>query len=423
MRFGLDGLLDTRYFEADEWKFIERLPYAHRVHGVEALMSVANGYLGMRGNHDNGQGGGHQGTFVNGFHETWSPSQIAPARAGVQGQQIVNVPDACTLRVYVDDEPFRMRPDDLVSYERILDMRNGQLVRALVWRAPSGKQVEIRNTRMASFVHPHLALVTVDIRMIDGRAPITVSSQLINRQDAEYEPGTHEGAPEYEFDRRVLEPRLRISDTGVNHEGDIALGFRCRESRMSIVAAYRHRVTTDVPHSVVSQVEDDVARTLMTFEGQPGQTIRIEKYISYHTSGGDTSADELAGRCRRTLDRAFEQGAVKIETDQRRWLEDWWDRCDIRLRGDERLQWLLRFNLFHLAQATGSASRKGVPSRGLTGRGDYGHNGWENDVLLVPFLSVTSQIRRDSLFSSDWMHWIRPEAAPSKNVMPARSFR
>ena len=39
---------------------------------TETLFAVGNGYLGLRGDHEEGRDAHDPGTFVNGFHETWS---------------------------------------------------------------------------------------------------------------------------------------------------------------------------------------------------------------------------------------------------------------------------------------------------------------------------------------------------------------
>ena len=42
---------------------------------------------------------------------------------------------------------------------------------------------------MVSFVERHLALIAFEVELLDAAAPITISSQLLNRQDEETEFG------------------------------------------------------------------------------------------------------------------------------------------------------------------------------------------------------------------------------------------
>ena len=68
-----------------------------------------------------------------------------------------------------------------------LDFRDGVLTRDLVWRTPAGKRVRVRSQRLVSLAHRHLAMLTFEVTLLDGSAPIVVSSQMLNRQDGEDE--------------------------------------------------------------------------------------------------------------------------------------------------------------------------------------------------------------------------------------------
>ena len=113
---------------------------------TETLFAVGNGYLGMRGNVEEGHESHTHGTFVNGFHETW-PIRHAEEAFGFArvGQTIVNVPDAKTMRLFVDDEPLLLSVADIEQYERTLDFADGVLTRDLLWRTPAGNRVQVRH--------------------------------------------------------------------------------------------------------------------------------------------------------------------------------------------------------------------------------------------------------------------------------------
>ena len=108
--------LDRHAFPVDPWRLTERTYDNAHLGRNETLFAVANGYLGMRGNVEEGRESFAHGTFVNGFHETW-PIQHAEEAFGFArvGQTIVNVPDAKVIRLYVDDEPLLLSIADLDS--------------------------------------------------------------------------------------------------------------------------------------------------------------------------------------------------------------------------------------------------------------------------------------------------------------------
>jgi len=384
--------LDRVRFPADPWRLVERTR-ADDLGVTETLFTVANGYLGMRGNPEEGRDAYQHGTFVNGFHETW-PIRHAESAYGFArtGQTIVNVPDAKLLKVYVDDEPLSLSTADLEHYERSLDFRDGVLRRSLVWRTPSGKRVKVESSRMVSMTQRHLAVLTLEVTMLEGVAPIVISSQLLNRQD-----GTDEYyAPEASMGEGMNDPRKAASFEGrvllprVNYARDdqMMLGYRCDNSQMTIAVAATHRLETDDGHEHVLRDDEDLTKMVFRVEASEGRTVRLEKLVAYHSSKG-VPVPELSDRCDRTLDRAGRVGVDHHLTKQRDWYDKFWEATDVQVDGDDALQQAIRFNLFSLAQASARAEQQGVPAKGLTGSGYEGHYFWDSEIYVAPFLSFT----------------------------------
>ena len=122
--------LDRLRFPADPWRLTESFYDGADLGTTETLFAVGNGYLGMRGNVEEGHDSHSHGTFINGFHETWPIHHPEEAFALARvGQTIVNVPDAKTMRLFVDDEPLLLSVADIVTYERTLDFADGVLIR------------------------------------------------------------------------------------------------------------------------------------------------------------------------------------------------------------------------------------------------------------------------------------------------------
>ncbi len=393
--------LDRGRFPADPWRLVETTYRAEDLGTTETLFAVGNGYLGMRGNPEEGRDAVAHGTFVNGFHETW-PIRHAEAAFGFArtGQTIVNVPDSKLMKLYVDDEPLILGTADVEEYERSLDFRDGVLRRRLVWRTPSGKRVLVESTRMVSMTQRHLALMTLEVTMLEGDAPIVISSQLLNRQDGQDEyhvpyEAMGEGTDPRKaaaFDERVLLPRRHEAG-----ERRSLLGYQCARSRMTIAVACDHRLETDDEHEVVVRGEEDLAKTAFRVEATEGRTIRLQKTVTYHTSRG-VPVRELADRCERTLDRTAGHDAGHHHAEQRRWFDDFWAASDVEVEQDDVLQQAIRFNLFTLAQASARADRQGVPAKGVTGSGYEGHYFWDSEIYVVPFLSFTQpQVARNLL--------------------------
>lgn len=402
--------MDRGRFPVDPWRLVETSYHPDDMGVTETLFAVANGYLGMRGNPEEGRPAYAHGTFVNGFHETW-PIRHAEAAFGFArtGQTIVNVPDTKVMKIYVDDEPLTFGTADLEFYERSLDFRDGLLRRNLVWRTPSGKRVRIHATRMVSMTQRHLAFHTLEITMLTGHAPVVISSQIINRQDGrdEYQDpvrpdpsGMVDPRKAAAFQGRVLVPRLHYA-----RDDRMLLGYQCATSGMTLAVAADHELTTDDEHEVVVRGDEDLAKTVFRVDATEGSTITLCKTVAYHTSRG-VPVRELSDRCDRTLDRAKRHGLRHYLEDQRAWFTRFWEAADVEIGVQDgaaphdlqAVQQAVRFNLFSLAQASGRTDGLGIPAKGVTGSGYEGHYFWDTEVYVIPFLTYTlPEVARNAL--------------------------
>ncbi len=387
--------LDRSRFPVDEWSLLEKNLDSENLGLTETLFAVGNGYLGMRGNVEEGRESHTHGSFINGFHETWSIQHAEEAFGFARvGQTIVNVPDAKVIRLYVDDEPLLVSIADLLEYERRLDFRSGVLSREILWRTPSGKRVRISSQRMVSFAQRHLAIMTFEVTLLDDYAPVAISSQILNRQDGEDEyhvpsKAMGEGADPRRAEalgHRVLIPQ---SNFGSSAEGRVTLGYQCAESGMTLAVAADHRLETDNDFTQRVQTGDDLAKMTYRINAEPGKPIRLTKLVSYHTSRGVPSR-ELLDRCCRTLDRVPEEGLERQFADQRAWLDGFWERSDVEIAGQPEVQQAVRWNLFQIAQAAARAEGTGISAKGVSGSGYGGHYFWDTEVYVLPFLTYTT---------------------------------
>ncbi|MBE9015175.1 glycoside hydrolase family 65 protein [Chroococcidiopsidales cyanobacterium LEGE 13417] len=378
-------------YPPDPWRWVEKQFYPHFLAQMETLFTTANGYLGMRGAFEEGAPVWQNGTFINGFYESW-PIVYGESAYGYAktGQTIVNVTDSKVIKLYVDDEPFYLPTAHLVSFERSLNMQCGTLDREIVWETPSGKQVSIRSRRLVSFVHRHLAAISYEVTLLDAKAPVVISSEM------HYEPTTSasEGDPRLakDFKERVLLPQQHYIK-----ERRILLSHITRNSQMTLACGVEHSFETECPYFYNGDCSEDDGKVVFCVDAQPGVPIRLIKYMTYHTSRR-CPTQELCDRAERTLDRSLSHGFDDLLASQRQYLDDFWDRSDLKIDGDpthpdvtpELMQQVLRFNLFHILQASACSQGAGVASKGLTSQAYEGHYFWEMEIYVMPFLTYTA---------------------------------
>ena len=114
--------------------------------------------------------------------------------------------------------------------------------------AHPGRQAGARSSRrrMVSFEQRHLAVMTFEVTLLDGDAPVAISSQLLNRQDGEDEYYVRPRRPGRGSTR--ARPRVRRAGAACRRATDaasdrISLGYRCANSGMTLA---RRRSTTTI---------------------------------------------------------------------------------------------------------------------------------------------------------------------------------
>jgi alpha,alpha-trehalose phosphorylase len=139
-------------YPPNEWSVIEKNLRPEFMAQMETVLALGNGHFGMRGVHEEGRPYVQNGTFVNGFYESWPIVYAEEAFGFAQmGQTILNVTDSKIIKLFVDDEPFGLDMASIRRYMRQLNMKSGTLDRDLVWETLSGKLVRIQSRRMVSF--------------------------------------------------------------------------------------------------------------------------------------------------------------------------------------------------------------------------------------------------------------------------------
>jgi len=380
-------------YPADEWNIIEKGFHPEFLAQLETMLALGNGYLGIRGCPEEGGPSSENGTFINGFYETW-PIVYGEEAYGFAktGQTICKVTDSKIIKLFVDDEPFWLPNANLLKCERRLNMRSGTLDREILWETPAGKQVSVKSRRLVSFADRHVAAISFCVTLLNAEAFLVVSSEMVANETRVPGNGSDPRLARVPTGR-VLHPRASYS-----RDRRIVLCHATKGSGLTLVCAVDNAFETSCPHTCKVVHTEDFGQVAFTIEARPGCPIHLTKYMVYHTSR-TASAKDLCGRAEWTMDRVTAQGFQKLLAAQERHMDDFWRRSDVRVRDvrEDRtkrstlaIQQAIRFNLFHILQAAARAEDAGVPAKGLTGHSYEGHYFWDTEIYLLPFLTYTS---------------------------------
>ena len=389
-------VIDHRCFSTEPWAVREKgLDLSVLAHS-ESILALANGHIGLRGNLEEGEPNGLPGTYLNSFYET-RPLPYAESGYGdpEDGQVLVNVTNGKIIRLLVDDEPFDVRYGELRDHERVLDFRAGVLRREAEWVSPAGQAVRISSIRLVSLVHRAVAAILYEVEPLEAAARIVVQSELVTNEPL---PAAPDGDPRA---GTGIGAALRSESFGSSGDTRVGLVHRTDASGLRMAAAMDHVVDGPPGTETSAEAREDLGRVMVATELQPGQRLRLVKFLAYGWSS-QRSEPSVRDQVEAALASARRSGWDGLVAAQRQYLDEFWKRADVEIDGDAELQQAVRFSLFHTLQAGARAEHRAIAAKGLTGSGYDGHTFWDTETFVLPVLTYTApDAARDALC---WRH-------------------
>ena len=388
-------------FQVEPWVLRETYLDLRLLAQSESVFALSNGYVGWRGNLEEGEPHGLPGSYLNGVYES-RPLPYAEIAYGLPetGQSVINVTNGKLLRLFVDDEPFDVRSGELRAHERVLDFRAGVLHRHAEWASRAGKTVRVSSTRLVSFTQRSVAAICYEVEPLSVPARVAVQSELVANEQLPTPASA---------DPRVA---AALKDPLVGHyqnaDGTIVvLAHSTRVSGQNVAAAMDHLIDGPPGVLVESRVFPDGGLVTAATVLEPGQKLRVIKFVAYGSSG-ERSLTAVRDQAWAALSAARHSGWDGLLAEQRAYLDDFWDGADVEIDGDTEVQQAVRFALFHVLQAGARAETKPIPAKGLTGPGYDGHAFWDTETFVLPVLTLTAPAAAANALR--WRHYTLPMA-------------
>ncbi|PRO65341.1 glycoside hydrolase family 65 protein [Alkalicoccus urumqiensis] len=342
----------------------------------ESLFALGNGFLGVRGNVEEGYGEGMisiRGTYINAYHDETPIEYGEKLHAFPETQQkLVNGIDAQTIYISVNGERFSMSAGTIHSFERTLHMDKGQLIRNVDWESPSGIRMKLMFSRFVSMTTKELFMQQVEIEP-EEEADIVITAEVNGSVTNFSDPG----------DPRVASghaERLHVTD--------------CRaEGRSLLVTDETYETKLEMHVHSMSEVSAPADRTTEIKDGRAaehyslktGERIVFTRWNVFtdtyrHGESLQERAENIIRKC-----GSFDEEAAK----QQAYLTRFWEEAGLKIEGDDSLQQGLRFHLYHLLQSAGKDGVSNIPAKGLSGEGYEGHYFWDTEIYMLPFFQMT----------------------------------
>ncbi len=369
-----------KYLSSSDWHIVEYGwdPERQSVH--ETLFTLANGYVGSRGVLEEIPVDARPGTFFAGLFDS----------TGAQVPELINAPNPISIQISVGGEKLDVSAMDVLDHKRILDMRHGLLFRDTLYRTTIGKKkVRYRSLRFFSMANPHVAVMQVSLTPVSGQLSFTVRSAvdtsvtnagLVTEGDKRH---FHIYEHSYHGDANYICTKTLESETLIAYASEAVIHVNGKKKRPR--------------------------RRKFEVKLRPGQTAVITKYFAFFTSR-ECSEGRIRSKTLFTLKRAVAAGFDKL---CRRHISKWeklWQKGEVHIEGDGKLQRALRFNIYHLLSVGNDNTPEDVSigARSLSGEGYRGHVFWDTEIFMLPYYIYTApQVAKKLLL----YRWRRLDAA------------
>ena len=379
------GIFLAFFYGTHEWEIVENGFHPERNRVTESLMSLGNGYMGLRGNFEEDYSGDSlQGTYIAGVYYP-DRTVVGWWKIGYPDYfaKVLNGVNFIGIRVALGDRPLDLHTWDPLEFQRRLDMRTGELTRSFQVRDEQGRIFSVESRRFISKDQRELALISYSVTLKEDPANLGADIKFtpylegnIVNEDANYGE---------DFWLQVAEE---------NGEYYQMVTMETKKSGFLVAAASSFRLYLDAQELTEFSIQrkTQVRYTEATVEQhlQVGQTLTIEKLVAI-TTNRDHPNEVVIEEALKNLDEHQKFSYDNLFSLHRKAWSHVWKDSDIQIQGDPAAQQGIRFNIFHLHQTyTGEDPRLNIGPKGFTGEKYGGSTYWDTEAYCLPFYLSTS---------------------------------
>ena len=340
----------------------------------EAIFCQGNGYIGVRSALEEEYVGETRNLFVTGTFNKFDENEVT---------ELPNMPDMTKIVLMIDGRRFCMTDGILHDYHRVLNLKNGEVIRTVLWESPDGKKVSFEFKHMTSMDNEHVMVSKVTI------------------------------CPEADIDLKVISGiDGRVSNSGSQHfaEGKrriydytyLEMVSETTQSKVTAALHCAHKFTVNgqaVEPSLLPIIARREIKLSAEIQVKAGEAFCVEKFSTVHTTRDLAYRNAGSAEALEALKNDSKQMIMKVyESDYETLLEEstavWqkiWEREDILIDSENPIDQLaMRFAIYHLnIMVKKDDNRVGIGAKAMSGEGYKGHSFWDTEVFILPYYMMT----------------------------------
>lgn len=353
---------------SDEWLILQDTYDSAENLKYESLFALSNGFMGIRGSHEEGTKVTLPYVYINGVFD----------KSETFMRELSTLPNWLGIRLYVEKELIGVENCGILEFSRALDMKGAFLSKRLRLRDCKGRETLIEGIRFVSRSNVHRMGIRLYVTPLNYSGIIEVENlidgSIINFYDA----------PRFKVKHTYLTANEKLGKDGAyievaTREKHLHVGCGCRmEAYLDGNKVMGNRMTGVYGEQCVEFGDVHVTE---------GQCVELVKYVSMYTER-ECPAYALHTTIEQEINAFVEDGFDKELNAHMAVYHDMWENANVQIEGDFELDRAVRFNIFHL-MSTGNEhdDHVNVGAKLLTGEEYGGHAFWDTELFMLPFFS------------------------------------
>lgn len=368
---GSDFFIDKiRNFKSEEEFIIPESKYEEKENlNFESLFALSNGYLGIRGSHEEGTKRTLPYFFINGIFD----------KSETFMRELVALPNPLGIKFYIEKELIGIENCEILKYSRELDIKNGILWKCLILKDKYGRETKIEGCRFVSRKNIHRIGIIYNLTPLNYGGIIEVESEtdgrIINFLDA----------PRFKVKHTKLVRNEKLNSSGGNYIEVATRDNGLHVGVGSYVEAYKDEkvILNNRKFNAFGELTSEFGDVTL----ETGEVATFIKYISVFTEN-DVDKDDIKLKTENEITGFLTKGIFEELKEHCLKYKSMWEIADIKIDGDKELNKAVRFNIFHL-MSTGSEVNDNINigAKLLTGEEYGGHAFWDTELFMLPFFS------------------------------------
>ncbi len=352
------------------WKFTyEGYQPGKDEYSVESLLTVGNGYLGVRGTTPEMEicPENYPATYLASLYNT---VESPVGQQSVANEDFVNIPNLQKMYLLIDGEKIDYANNQLLAFTRELHLKTGLFQSSAVIETKQGKQIKIETQRFASMADVKQLHLTYRF------TPLNFSGDLLFVSEGD--------ASVYNFNVARYRDLTRQHLTQITlYEEQARMAVDAFTSQSNILIRQQSLLRSDTQdlRALKNEVKDFKVTQTLAMTVKKGETQHFEKVLLIEQYRPEVSLPSFAWH--QTLP-AF---AEAFASSRLAWAQ-LWQKAEMVVEGDLMSQKLIHLHTYHLLVA---ASPNGnhqldasITARGLHGEAYRGHIFWD-ELFILPF--------------------------------------